>query len=114
MGRFHLFRHAMSDIESKVEKILSLFENMGDREYLGEDVTQTEHMMQCALAAKKAGEQDFLVLACLLHDIGHFIGEDDMSGLGVCDHGKVGGDFLRSLGMDERVCYLVEGHVNAK
>ena len=37
-----------------------------------------------------------------------------MNGLGVIDHGKVGSNFLRNIGMNEKVCCLVENHVLAK
>lgn len=37
-----------------------------------------------------------------------------MNGLGVIEHGKVGADYLRNLGMNERVCCLIENHVKAK
>ena len=37
-----------------------------------------------------------------------------MNGLGVIEHGKVAGDYLRKLGMYEKVCILVENHVTAK
>ena len=50
-------------------------------------------MIQAAYLAEKNNEPDYLVLACLLHVIGHFLEEDNMNGLGVIEHGKVGGDF---------------------
>ena len=30
-------------------------------------------------------------------DIGHFLYDDNMNGLGVIEHGKVAGDYLRKL-----------------
>ena len=36
-----------------------------------------------------------------------------MNGLGVIEHGKVGADYL-NYNMDEKICILVEKHVNAK
>jgi putative nucleotidyltransferase with HDIG domain len=71
-------------------------------------------MIQAAMAAQMKNEPDYLVLACLLHDIGHFLDQDNMNGLGVIEHGKVGANFLREIGMNERVCCLVENHVLAK
>ena len=97
-----------------MEKIISLYKDFGDTEYLGDCVSKTTHMLQAAVAAKNKGEPDYLVLACLLHDIGHFLVSDNMGGLGVIEHGKLGADFLRSLGMNEKVCCLIENHVIAK
>ena len=97
-----------------MDKILELYKKFGDSEYLGEDVSKTVHMIQAAYVAEKNNESDYVILACLLHDIGHFLENDNMNGLGVIEHGKVAGEYLRELGMDEKVCILVENHVTAK
>ena len=97
-----------------MESILNLYNTHGNSEYFGEVVSKTTHMIQTAIAAQNNNEPDYLVLACLLHDIGHFLEPDNMNGLGVIEHGKVGADFLRSIKMNEKVCCLVENHVLAK
>lgn len=97
-----------------MNKIINLYKQFGNSEYLGECVSKTTHMIQAATAANNNNELDYLVLACLLHDIGHFLDVDNMNGLGVIEHGKLGADFLRNLGMDYKVCSLVENHVKAK
>ena len=97
-----------------METIIKLYKLHGDSEYFGEVVSKTTHMIQTAVAAQNNNEPDYLVLACLLHDIGHFLEPDNMNGLGVIEHRKVGADFLRSLKMNEKVCCLVENHVLAK
>jgi len=97
-----------------MEAIINLYKLHGDSEYFGEVVSKTTHMIQTAIAAQNNNEPDYLVLACLLHDIGHFLEPDNMNGLGVIEHGKVGADFLRSINMNEKVCCLVENHVLAK
>lgn len=97
-----------------MEKIINLYKNYGDSEYLGECVSKTTHMIQAATSAKNNNEEDYLILACLLHDIGHFLDKDNMNGLGVIEHGKIGANFLRNIGMNEKVCCLVENHVLAK
>jgi 2-amino-1-hydroxyethylphosphonate dioxygenase (glycine-forming) len=97
-----------------VNKIIHLYNTLGNSEYFGEEVSKTEHMIQAAVAAEEHNEQDHVILACLLHDIGHFLGEDDTGGLGVADHGRVGANYLRDLGINELVCILVENHVLAK
>jgi [1-hydroxy-2-(trimethylamino)ethyl]phosphonate dioxygenase len=60
------------------ETILAIIEDIflrrGAREYLGEPVTIAEHMLQAAHLAEQRGEDEAIVVAALLHDIGHFVG----------------------------------------
>jgi gamma-butyrobetaine dioxygenase len=51
-----------------------MFEGEGLRDYLGEDVSMAQHMLQAAGLARAAGAEDHLVVAALVHDIGHFTG----------------------------------------
>jgi phosphonate degradation associated HDIG domain protein len=52
-----------------------IFERRGGEEYLGEPVTMAEHMLQGAYLAEQQGEDEVIVAAALLHDIGHFTSE---------------------------------------
>jgi phosphonate degradation associated HDIG domain protein len=52
-----------------------IFERRGGEEYLGEPVTMAEHMLQGAHLAEQQGESEEIVVATLLHDIGHFTSE---------------------------------------
>ncbi len=52
-----------------------IFARRGGEEYLGEPVTMAEHMLQGAYFAEKAGEAEEIIVAALLHDIGHFTSE---------------------------------------
>ena len=97
-----------------MENIIDLFYKYGNSKYYGEDVSKTTHMIQSAIAAQNNNESEYIILACLLHDIGHFLEEDNMNGLGVIKHGKVGSDYLLNLGMDKTICKLIENHVIAK
>ena len=101
-------------IDEKIEMIMNLYKTHGNTNYFGEKVTKTEHMIQCALEAQKNNEDEFIVLACLLHDIGHFLAQDNMNGLGVIEHGLLGYYYLKDLNMDARICYLIKKHVDAK
>ena len=69
-----------------MENILNLYYNYGESKYFGECVSKTTHMIQTATAAKQKNEPDFVVLACLLHDIGHLLKIDNMNCLGVMEH----------------------------
>jgi phosphonate degradation associated HDIG domain protein len=53
----------------------SIFERRGDEEYLGEPVTMGEHMLQGATIAEQDGQPEEIIVAALLHDIGHFTSE---------------------------------------
>jgi len=55
--------------------LTGIFERRGAEEYLGEPVTIGEHMLQSAHFASRDGHDEEVVVAALLHDIGHFTGE---------------------------------------
>lgn len=98
-------------VASNIERILSLLRE-AHGEYFGEPVTQLDHALQCAQLAAASGADDDLVLAALLHDVGHLLEEGDEAGVIAHDH--VGAHWLRGLGVGERVADLVGGHVQAK
>ena len=56
-------------------EIERLFAARGDHAY-GEGVSQRAHALQCAALAEQRGEPASLVLAALLHDIGHLLHAD--------------------------------------
>jgi gamma-butyrobetaine dioxygenase len=56
-----------------VDEIFRTFREYGAEQYLGEQVSMTEHMLQSAYAAEQDGASPTLVAAALLHDYGHFI-----------------------------------------
>ena len=63
------------DASTIVAFIADIFERRGGEEYLGEPVTMAEHMLQGAHFAEAAGEREEIIVAALLHDIGHFTSE---------------------------------------
>ena len=99
-----------------VERVLSVLRAAERSDYIGEEVSQLEHALQCAHFARQSGAGDEVVLAALLHDIGHLLDPQapSMDGLGVIEHERLGADYLRAQGFSERVAKLVEGHVQAK
>ncbi len=52
-----------------------IFERRGGEEYLGEPVTMAEHMLQGATLAEQSNQDEIIIVAALLHDIGHFTSE---------------------------------------
>jgi putative nucleotidyltransferase with HDIG domain len=85
-------------------------------DYIGEPVSQIEHMSQAAQLAMAEGFDDEVVLAAFFHDIGHLCAEgaENMGGYGVVSHERLGADYLREAGFSERMARLVEYHVQAK
>lgn len=55
------------------DEILAIYTEQGSGAYLGEPVSVSEHALQSAYFAEAAGASGALVLAALLHDIGHLI-----------------------------------------
>ena len=55
--------------------LADIFARRGGEEYLGEPVTLAEHMLQGATIAEKNRQSEEIIVAALLHDIGHFTSE---------------------------------------
>jgi gamma-butyrobetaine dioxygenase len=107
-----------ADVVTLLEK---LFAEQGAGEYLGEAVTQAEHMLQAAACAQTAGASNALVAAALLHDVGHFSrsgetgeisGHELMTGTDN-RHSHAGADWLAAW-FPESVTEPVRLHVAAK
>ncbi len=80
-----------------IETILEIFRDQGNRHYGRERVTQTAHALQCATLAEKEGAPSSLIVAALLHDIGHLTNPDDKAAKHRGEdafHETVGRDFL--------------------
>jgi len=107
-----------SSVNEIVDEVFTLYEKFGDADYIGEPVSQLEHMSQAAQLAMEEGFDDEVVLAAFFHDIGHICVMQDesnsMDGYGVKSHEKIGADYLRHKGFPARVAKLVENHVQAK
>ena len=67
--------HETLSPETIVAFLGDIFERRGGEEYLGEPVTMAEHMLQGAYMAEQQGEEEIIIVAALLHDIGHFTSE---------------------------------------
>lgn len=102
--------------EQVIAEVFGLYERFGDNDYIGEPVSQIEHMSQAAELAMAEGFDDEVVLAAFFHDIGHLCAEggESMGGFGVVSHERLGADYLRRAGFSERLARLVEYHVQAK
>jgi phosphonate degradation associated HDIG domain protein len=111
-------RSAANNQKIIVNEVFSLYEKYGDEDYIGEPVSQLEHMSQAAMLAEEEGYDDEVILAAFFHDIGHLCAEEgeaeSMDGMGNVDHEKLGADYLLERGFSERLAALVQGHVLAK
>lgn len=108
----------MQQAQHVVNEVFDLYLQRGSDDYIGEPVSQIEHMSQSAQLALREGYDDEVVLAAFFHDIGHLCNHAldvaSMGGYGVASHERVGADYLRQCGFSERVAKLVEYHVQAK
>jgi len=94
-----------------LEEIEALYARHGGESY-GEGVTQLEHALQTAALAEAAGADDSLVIAALLHDVGHFLQPTDDS-FGYHKHDRSGGTWLAQR-FGPAVSEPVRLHVAAK
>jgi [1-hydroxy-2-(trimethylamino)ethyl]phosphonate dioxygenase len=79
------------------DEVISIFERRGSGAYFGESVSMTEHALQAAYFAQAAAAPPALVLAALLHDVGHLIDDvpDDLADWTVdAHHERVGSRWL--------------------
>lgn len=104
-----------ADTATRFTWLMALLRTASSADYIGEDVSQLDHALQCATLALKQGDSE-LTLASLLHDIGHLVPSDEpsMEQLGTRNHEHLGADALLGLGFSHRVARLVAGHVQAK
>ncbi|ALM84716.1 phosphonate degradation HD-domain oxygenase [Bordetella sp. N] len=93
------------------ERIEALFSGYGSAFYGGEAITQTEHALQCAALAEAAGETPAVIVASLLHDVGHLVMAESVSE--DMRHQDVGARALEGV-FGEDVLAPIRLHVPAK
>ena len=101
---------------SVADEIFAVFGRRGSQAYFGERVSITEHCLQAAHAAQVEGAPASLVVAALLHDIGHLLEEvpDDIAEWTVdAQHEEIGSRWLATR-FASAVCQPVRLHVPAK
>jgi len=99
-----------------VDEVLDLYRKGGDEQYFGEAISQTEHALQSAWLAEKAGASPVIIGAALLHDVGHLLhgmGEDIAEEDIDAKHEAVGAAYLAQRFNTELVA-AVSLHVLAK
>jgi [1-hydroxy-2-(trimethylamino)ethyl]phosphonate dioxygenase len=98
------------------EVLLPIYEAHGAGAYFGEPVTISEHGLQAAYFAHAAGATEALIVAALLHDVGHLIeaAPDDIADWVTDAHHEVAGSRWLSRHFGPEVCEPVRLHVAAK
>jgi phosphonate degradation associated HDIG domain protein len=121
IGAFFILKNGKMELhqaKNTVDEIFDLYEQYGNADYIGEPVSQLEHMSQSAALAMNEGGDEELILAAFFHDIGHLcefvMPVEKMDGIGIVDHESIGGQFLLQRGFSERIAKLVQSHVTAK
>jgi [1-hydroxy-2-(trimethylamino)ethyl]phosphonate dioxygenase len=98
------------------DEILAIYAARGAGAYFGERVSMTEHALQTAYFAQQADAPESLVVAALLHDIGHLLaqGPDDIADWTAdAQHEAIGARWLAQRFHPE-ICEPVRLHVAAK
>jgi len=137
----HLDNHSKT-LYKRLIPLLQLLASGNEDNYIGENVSQLEHSLQAAhFGAQQPRSNIALVLACLLHDIGHRLPlyppkdfdpwgmqnkkdskdisnkEDSsrfMGEYGISGHEMIGASYLLHLGFSQDVADLVAAHVAVK
>jgi phosphonate degradation associated HDIG domain protein len=106
---------AMTD-EDPIDYLIRLFKERGDAAYIGEPVSQTEHALQTAWAAERAGADSALIAAALLHDVGHLLHDlpEDCALSGIDDAHEIRGARWLEQHFGPEVVEPVRLHVPAK
>src|ERR1700686_1600756 len=98
------------------DEILALYQRRGSDAYFGESVSMTEHALQAAHFARTAAAPPALIVAALLHDIGHLVDDvpSDIADWTVdAQHEQVGSRWLAER-FGPEVSEPVRLHVPAK
>jgi phosphonate degradation associated HDIG domain protein len=98
------------------DEIAALFSRHGGGAYFGEAVTQVEHALQAAHFAAETFAPDELVLAALLHDVGHLLQlvPDDLADWHTDAHHEVEGGAWLAQRFGREISDPVRLHVPAK
>ena len=104
------------DINEIISEIEAIYSRWGTSKY-DEQVSQLEHAVQCAEFARRAEADDELIVATLLHDIGHLLELERREGKAVLtkndDHESTGAAFL-ARHFSSAVTAPIALHVEAK
>lgn len=97
-------------------QIFELFQTRGQDAYFGEGVSQREHALQAAWLAENSNARPALVVAALLHDIGHLIHglPENIADQGVDGYHEAAGANWLGAHFGPEVTEPIRLHVDAK
>lgn len=98
------------------DQLMALLRTGGAVAYFGEPVSQLEHALQAAAEAERACAPDALVVAALLHDVGHLVHglPEDVARHGVDGRHEVAAERWLSERFSRVVTEPIRLHVAAK
>jgi gamma-butyrobetaine dioxygenase len=98
------------------DELLSIYGKHGSASYFGEPVTVTEHGLQAAHYARVSNASNSLIVAALLHDVGHLINSapEDLAEWHSDDRHEETGSRWLALHFGPEVSEPVRLHVLAK
>eukprot|EP00331_Platyophrya_macrostoma_P033699 CAMPEP_0176435256 /NCGR_PEP_ID=MMETSP0127-20121128/17200_1 /TAXON_ID=938130 /ORGANISM="Platyophrya macrostoma, Strain WH" /LENGTH=200 /DNA_ID=CAMNT_0017818221 /DNA_START=102 /DNA_END=704 /DNA_ORIENTATION=+ len=107
---------AQSTKRDPIDVIFGHFAKRGAEGYYGEDVTQQEHAIQTAMQGEEEGADEALIIAGLLHDVGHLLHNlgEDIAEQGIdTQHEIMGASYLKQW-FGPAVTEPIRLHVPAK
>jgi predicted HD phosphohydrolase len=98
------------------DEVDALFVEKGKASYFGEAVSQLEHALQAAYFARQEQAADHLVVAALLHDVGHLVQDipEDIADRGIDARHEETGELWLAQRFGPEVYSPVQLHVAAK
>ena len=99
-----------------INDIISIYAKWGTHTY-DEQLSQMDHAIQCAELARQSGASDDLIIASLLHDIGHLLELESKSGnvnIDINDRHEATGTRYLARSFGSGVTAPIALHVDAK
>ncbi len=106
----------MSGAPDLKQEIANLYGSLGHRRYDLEEISQLQHALQTADRAESGGAAPALILAALLHDVGHMVGGfgENPAALGIDGRHEAAGANWLAARLPASVSEPVRLHVAAK
>jgi len=103
-------------INDMINDIINIYAKWGVQKY-DERISQMDHAVQCAALAQQSGASDDLIVASLLHDIGHLLELESKSGnvnIDIDDRHEATGTRYLAKSFGSGVTAPIALHVDAK
>ncbi len=109
-------QEASNNSDQMIALLRDIFVRRGSESYLGESVTMSEHMLQSAWIAEQAGEDPNVIVAALLHDVGHYTSDfgEDFLDVGVDNLHEIAGERVLKANFPPEITETTRWHVDAK